>query len=156
ITDWNANAFAAAVASCIVPGENPLHESRLYAMVHLATHDALNAIQRRSRPYAYDTPAPAGTSPAAAVAAAARDVLISQIPLSGVPAECVTAGKERVERDYAAALAAIPVGPAKTQGISVGQAAASAMITQRANDGSEAPLVDATFPQGTEPGQWRF
>jgi hypothetical protein len=37
ITDANANANAVAVAGCIVPGENPLHESRLYAMVHLAT-----------------------------------------------------------------------------------------------------------------------
>src|ERR1043165_6347438 len=54
ITDWNANAQAAAVASCIVPGDNPLHESRLYAMVHLAAHDAVNAIERRSRPYAFE------------------------------------------------------------------------------------------------------
>ena len=30
------------------------HESRLYAMMHVAIHDALNAIDRRSRPYAFD------------------------------------------------------------------------------------------------------
>lgn len=32
----------------------PPHEARLYAMMHLAIHDALNAIDRRSRPYAFD------------------------------------------------------------------------------------------------------
>ncbi|MFL6661203.1 MAG: hypothetical protein ACJ8G7_03435, partial [Rhizobacter sp.] len=156
VTDWNANAAAAAVAACIVPSGNPLHESRLYAMVHLAAHDAVNAIRRRSRPYAYDGTAPAGASPEAAVAAAARDVLVSQIPLAGVPPECVTAGIARVDADYAAALAAIPFGAAKEQGVTVGRAAATAVIARRADDGSTAPLVDPNFPQGTEPGQWRF
>src|SRR6185436_2417123 len=97
ITDWNANAGAAAVAACIVPGGNPLHESRLYAMVHLAAHDAVNAIHRRSRPYAYDAAAPAGTSPEVAIATAARDVLVSQIPLAGVSPECARAGIARTE-----------------------------------------------------------
>src|SRR2546423_15183973 len=92
VTDWNANAAAAAVAACIVPNGDPLHESRLYAMVHLAAHDAVNAIRRQSRPYAYDTPAPAGTSPEAGIAAAARDVLVSQIPIAGVSPDAATAG----------------------------------------------------------------
>jgi hypothetical protein len=156
ITDWNANAAAAAVAACIVPSGNPLHESRLYAMVHLAAHDAVNAIQRRSRPYAYDAVAPAGTSPEAAVAAAARDVLVSQIAIAGVPPECVGTGTARAEADYASALGAIADGPAKAQGIALGKAAAAAVIARRANDGSTAPLVDPNFAQGTAPGQWRF
>src|SRR5262245_49221658 len=62
VIDWNDHANAAAVAACIVPSENPLHESRMYAMVHLAIHDALNAIQRRSRPYAYNAKVRANTS----------------------------------------------------------------------------------------------
>ena len=49
---WNANAGKAALAACISPSDDPLHESRLYAMTHVAIHDALNAIDRRSRPYA--------------------------------------------------------------------------------------------------------
>jgi len=158
ITDWNANAAAAAQAACITPGDNPLHESRLYAMVHLAAHDALNAIQRRSRPYAYDAEARAGTSAEAAVAAAARDVLVSQIALIGapVPPQCISAGIARAEADYAKALAVIADGAAKTQGIALGQAAAAAIIARRANDGANAPLVDPSFVQGTAPGQWRF
>jgi hypothetical protein len=54
VTDWNTRAGNAAVAACIAPADDPLHESRMYAMMHVAIHDALNAIDRRSRPYAYD------------------------------------------------------------------------------------------------------
>ena len=156
ITDWNAHANAAAVAACIVPGGNPLHESRLYAMLHLAAHDAVNAIERRSRPYAYQAPARPGTSAEAAVAAAARDVLVSQIATAGVAPECVTAGTARVEADYASAIATLADGPAKAQGIALGRAAAAAVIAKRRNDGSTDPLVDPNFAQGKAPGQWRF
>ena len=50
-----------------------------YAMMHLAIHDALNAIDRKYQPYAYDQKADPGTSPDAAVAAAAHDVLVPLI-----------------------------------------------------------------------------
>ncbi len=50
---WNANAGQAALAACLAPTGNPLLESRIYAMMHVAIHDALNAIERRSRPYAF-------------------------------------------------------------------------------------------------------
>jgi hypothetical protein len=158
VTDWNANAGAAALAACIAPNDDPLHESRLYAMLHLAVHDALNAIQRRSRPYAYDATSPAGTSPEAAVAAAARGVLVSEIARIGAPfpPSCASGGIARAEADYANALATIADGAAKTQGIALGQAAAAAIIANRAGDGSDTPLVDANFPQGTAPGAWRF
>ena len=54
VTVWNANAGEAAIAACISPDGNPLHESRMYAMTHVAIHDALNAIDRRSAPYVFD------------------------------------------------------------------------------------------------------
>lgn len=54
VTDWNGNAGKAALAACIAPGNDPLHEARMYAMMHVAIHDALNAIDRRSRPYVYN------------------------------------------------------------------------------------------------------
>ena len=60
---WNANAGEAAVAACISPADDLLHESRMYAMTHVAIHDALNAIDRRSRPYAFDAKAHAGRLP---------------------------------------------------------------------------------------------
>jgi hypothetical protein len=158
VTDWNARAGAAAVAACISPDGDPLHESRLYAMMHIAVHDALNTIDRRSRPYAYKAPAHPTASADAAVAAAARDVvvtLIGQIPEPFPPA-CLAAGVASAEAAYVTALAAIPNGPAKTEGIQLGQAAAAAILARRANDGSDTPLLDTGFPQGTGPGEHRF
>ena len=141
---WNANAGEAAVAACISPVDDPLHESRMYAMTHVAIHDALNAIDRRSRPYAFDAKAHRRASPDAAVAAAARDVLVAllnQIP-APFPDTCGPAGAASVEADYAAALAAIPDGRSKARGIEVGRAAAAAVLALRAGDGSDTPLID--------------
>lgn len=156
VTTWNANAGKAALAACIAPGDDPLHESRLYAMTHVAIHDALNAIDRRSRPYAYDAKASAGASPDAAVAAAARAVLVPVINQIPFPPVCLLAGVASVEADYSAALAAIPDGTAKTLGIEVGMASAAAIIALRTEDGSDTPLQDFAYPQGTSPGEYRF
>ena len=113
VTLWNANAGVAATAACLAPLNNPLHESRIYAMMHVAIHDAVNAIDRRSRPYVFDVQAAAGASPDAAVAAAARDVLvalIAQLPLELHAQLCIDAGVASAQAAYAAALAAIPDG----------------------------------------------
>ena len=158
VSAWNANAGKAAIAACISPGDDPLHESRMYAMTHLAIHDALNAIDRRSHPYAFNATAMRGASPDAAVAAAARDVLVALVGQISAPfpPACVQAGVASVEADYTAALAAIPDGRHKARGIEVGQASAAAILALRAADGSGTPLVVEDFPQGTDPGEYRF
>jgi hypothetical protein len=135
---------------------NGLVESRMYAMVHAAVHDAVNAIDRRSRPYAFDARAGAAASPDAAVAAAARDVLVSVISTLPESPDCRTNGIADANTSYAAALAGIADGPAKANGVALGQAAAAAIIARRVLDGSDAPLTDFDYPQGTEPGEWRF
>src|SRR6202046_4395564 len=92
---WNANAGVAATKACLAPFGEPFHESRIYAMMHIAVHDALNAIDRRFDPYTFDKKAEPGTSQDAAVAAAGRDVLvplISQLPLELIKQECIDAG----------------------------------------------------------------
>jgi VCPO second helical-bundle domain len=159
VTVWNANAGVAATAACIAPLDNPLHESRMYAMMHIAIHDALNAIDRRSRPYAFDMQAEPGASPDAAVAAAARDVLvllIGQLPLELHSQACIDAGVASVEDAYAAALAAIPDDPAKAQGIVVGQAAAAAILALRAADGAVGPFLNFSCPQDTNPNPGEY
>src|SRR4029450_8105068 len=158
VTVWNANAGVAATAACLAPLNNPLHESRIYAMMHVAIHDALNAIDRRSRPYALDVQAEAGASPDAAVAAAARDVLaplIGQLPLELHTQACIDAGVESVEAAYVAALAAIPDDQAKAQGIAVGQAAAAAILDLRAGEGAVGPFLNFACPQDTNPGEYQ-
>jgi PAP2 superfamily len=155
---WSANAADAAIAACLAPDNNPLHESRLYAATHIAIHDALNAIHRRSRPYAFAPAHPRRrASPDAAVAAGARGVLVPLLEQLPPPfSDCAPASVAGVEDDYAAALAAIPDGRAKTQGVRVGQAAAAVILAVRAGDGADTPLFDTTYPQGTAPGAYRF
>jgi hypothetical protein len=131
----------------------------MYAMMHIAIHDALNAIDRRSRPYAFDMQAEPGASPDAAVAAAARDVLvllIGQLPLELHSQACIDAGVASVEDAYAAALAAIPDDPAKAQGIVVGQAAAAAILALRAADGAVGPFLNFSCPQDTNPNPGEY
>jgi hypothetical protein len=160
VTDWNANAGKAAIAACLGPVPfGVFHESRMYAMMHVAMHDALNAIERRSKPYALDLKGPPTASIDATVATAARDVLVpllKEVPLDAFPQECIDAGIASVEADYAAALGAIPDGDPKTQGIAVGHAAAAVVLALRIADGSDTPLADFDYPQGTEPGEYRF
>jgi len=158
VTLWSANAGAAATAACIAPLDNPLHESRMYAMMHIAIHDALNAIDRRSRPYTFDTKAEPGTSPDAAVAAAARDVLvplIGQLPLELVSQSCIDAGVASAEDSYTAALAAIPGSQAKARGVALGKAAAAAILALRAADGAVGPFLNFNCPQDTDPGEYQ-
>ena len=130
----------------------------MYAMTHIAIHDALNAIDRRFRPYAYYDAAPRGASADAAVAAAARGVMVPVLGQLTPPfgPECIEAGVASVEADYAAAIAEIPDGRAKTRGIAVGEAAAAAIVALRAGDGADTTLVDVDYPQGTAPGEYRF
>jgi PAP2 superfamily len=102
--------------------------------------------------------AEAGASPDAAVAAAARDVLvplIGQLPLELVSQACIAAGVASVEADYTAALATIPDNPAKVQGIAVGQAAAAAILALRAADGAVGPFLNFNCPQDTNPGEYQ-
>jgi hypothetical protein len=157
VTVWNANAGEAAIAACSLGGHAPL-EARMYAMTHAAIHDALNGIDRRSRPYAASLTAAPGASPEAAVAAAARDVLV---PVLGslsffLSAACVDAGIASVEADYTAALGAIPNGTAKTRGVALGHAAAAAILALRSVDGYDTPLVDPNYQEGAAPGEYRY
>ena len=159
VSGWNASAGKAALAACISPeGPGPA-EARLYAMAHVAIHDALNAIDRRSRPYAYDARVRRGTSADAAVAAAAHDVLVPglrELSKYAVPS-CIDAGVASVEADYMVALAAVRDGRAKTRGVALGKAAAAAIRALRAGDLlTELLGADDAYPEGTAPGQYRF
>jgi hypothetical protein len=138
ITDWDVIAFDAVKAS----GKTGPVTTCDVAMAHVAMHDALNAIDRRYEPYAYDAVAPRGASPEAAVAAAAHGVLIVRIPNQ----------KTLLDAELASALAAIPDGRAKTAGVATGRAAAAAILARRADDGSD---VVRRYKPGAGPGVWR-
>ena len=140
VTDWNLIATTAIPAG----GLNfpAIQGSRILAMTHAAIHDALNAIDRRYKPYALDRLAEPGASPEAAVAAAAHDVLVAQIP----------AQQATLDAAYASSLAGIQDGAAKTRGVAIGQAAAAAILALRIADGSNAPMP---YTPGTGQGVWQ-
>jgi hypothetical protein len=139
VIDWNVIATNAAPAA----GKNPLEQSRIYAMTHAAIYDALNAIDRRYRPYALDRRAEPGASPEAAVAAAAHDVLVALLRTQ----------LATLDAAYESSLAGIADGPAKTDGIAIGQAAAAAILALRDADGSSAPMP---YTPGTGPGDYQL
>ena len=91
------------------PGEAAV----LMGIVHVAIYDAAVAIEGGYRPYAATPTAPADTSPEAAIATAAYDTLTGLQPQLG-------ASQTILDGDYAAYLAAIPDGTAKSSGIAVG------------------------------------
>jgi len=147
VAEWNDVAVAVLLAG----GQNNLTLTRGLTMVSVAMHDALNAIQRRYEPYAFDGAGEPNATPEAAVATAARDVLVLAVPVFGTPSQQATA-IAMADAAYTSALAKIADGPGKTSGVAVGRAAAAAIVGLRRDDGA---IRDVPYTPGTAPGQWR-
>src|SRR5882724_4341800 len=139
VLDWNA----IAVSTLVSQGQSPYAHSRFMAITQLAVFEAVNAITRHYKPYLGTVVAPAGASADAAAVAAAYHVLKTYFPLA-----------PNIDAAYAASLAAIPDGSAKSGGIATGQAAAAQMIALRLNDGSSPPQFYA--PPSADPGVWQL
>ena len=120
-------------------------------MMHLAIHDALNAIDRRHEPYLYEGRVDSSAAPEAAVAVAARDVLAAVLPSFG-NAEQRAKAMGMLESTYTAALTKVPDGAQKNHGIAAGQAAAGAMLTARQHDNATTTIQ---YTPGTAPGRWQ-
>jgi hypothetical protein len=142
VTHWNAIADAAFSPS---QGTNPMAQSRTLAILHAAIHDAVNAIDQRFEPYTPGLTAAPRASVDAAVAAAARGVLVALLPEQA----------SVVEAAYNGALAAIPDGSAKSAGISLGQTAAHATMKRREGDGSES-ATEPVYVLRPGPGEYQF
>lgn len=137
VTEWNQTSIDVLKAANVAG--NPW--SRSMAMVHVAIADAVNTVQGRYTRYAVAIPAAPNASAEAAVAAAARSILIQVSPTQ----------KAKVEEAYAASLKLIPDGPAKTEGIAVGEQAAAVIFADRSNDATSVP---DTYRPVTTPGVW--
>jgi hypothetical protein len=142
VVHWNTIADQAFAPS---QGTNPMAQSRTLAILHASIHDALNAIDRRYAPYTSGLPATPTASVDAAVAAAAREVLVRLLPEQNA----------LVEAAYGHSLATIRDGAAKNAGIAVGQAAAWATIRRRQGDGADTAAQPLYVP-GHAPGEYRF
>jgi hypothetical protein len=139
VAAWNEQALDAIRATATPPPR----ASRALAILHAAIHDAHNGITRDYRQYMVTEGRPnENTSTAAAVAAAAHDVLVNLFPTRAT----------QFADEQAAQLGPIPIGPSRTRGIAWGQNVAAALLAARVNDGSTAVV---TYIPGTGPGFWR-
>ena len=136
VTDWNKTTND-LVAKDI--GNNP--KLRTLAMVHVAMSDAINTVQNRYTRVIATLPAAPGASAEAAAATAAWHILTEIYPKE----------KAKIEETYATSLKAIPEGPAKSEGITLGQEVAKAVQADRATDGTSAP---DTYRPHTTPGAY--
>lgn len=139
VLDWNAIAVNTAVAN----KQNPFAQARYAAIVQVAVFEAVNAVTGEYQPYLGSISAPPGASAEAAAIEAAYQVLNTYFPGS---ASTLYAARQN-------SLAQIPDGQAKDDGIATGDAAASAMIALRANDGSSPPQFK--IPGPAVPGEWQ-
>jgi hypothetical protein len=141
VVHWNSVADQALTPS---QGTNPMAHSRIFSILHASIHDALNAIDRRYESYTPGLPAAKNANADAAVAAAAREVLVRLLPDQAA----------LVETAYGRALAGIRDGAAKTAGIATGQAAAWATLDRRRDDGAAGAGIP--YVPGTAPGEYQF
>jgi len=137
VTDWNQTALEVLKAGNTVG--NPW--SRAMAMVHVAMSDAINSVQGRYTRYVAAAPAAPNAGPEAAAVAAARQILLQIVP----------AQRTKIDEAYAESLSRIPDGPAKSDGITLGEQVGALVQADRASDATNVP---DTYRPITTPGVW--
>lgn len=135
VTDWNTNA------NDVIGGAGaPPQQFRVFAIVQIAVHDALNAIDPRYESYTVVGAGNPNASPDAAVARAARDTLVALLP---------AAQDAIIDARYATYIAGLSCPVAQptciADGEATGAAAAQAILDERTLDGSETPHVPYTL-----------
>ena len=134
VTHWNAVATPAIAA-----GRPPASSEVLLGLVQAAVYDAVvSAKGDGDKAFAVSIRRAGPTSADAAVAAAARGVLVAR-----VPAQAAT-----VETAYTSYLAGLPDGTAKTNGIRLGRAVAGAYVALRLDDGFDNVVLYQQPPVG--------
>jgi membrane-associated phospholipid phosphatase len=141
VIDWNQLLLSIVNT----PGAQPanIQPTRDFAIVQASVYDAVDAIDRSHEAYLISVRAPRDASETAAADAAARTALDGLYPSQ----------VNVVDAQYATELAQVPDGPAKEQGIRVGNEAASALLAVRSNDGSN--VAPPPFVPGTAAGEYR-
>lgn len=135
ILDWNLVALEAMGGPTYL---FPLVNSRINAMMHIAMHDALNAIAPIYDTYAYKG-RDAAADPVAAAASAAHAVLSVQFPEQ----------QSMLDDHLLVSLSEVKDGNRKLRGIELGKAAAATILALREGDGAfQDPIGSASPPAG--------
>lgn len=141
VLDWNERMIDA-----VRLGRNPPPIAALHmATFHAAIFDTVNGITRTHRGWLVNEPAPAGIDQDAAIAGAANTVLMALWSPGTNPQVLKTA--------FERATAAIPDGPAKTDGLAWGKHVAELILANRAKSGYDKPIPGEYA--SNDPGKWR-
>jgi hypothetical protein len=143
ITDWQL-IVQQAIHNAAAP-RPPASSLVLHTMVVLAMYDAVMAIEGGYEPYARRIRAWPGSDVRAAVAAAAYLTARARVAPSQVA---------YLDQQYGAYLAGIPDGQTKTDGITVGEKAAAAILRLRANDGFDNVVLYQCSAVPPPPGEF--
>jgi hypothetical protein len=140
---WNLTATNAikTAGPSLGPLATPLG-SRAMAMVHVAMADAVTSIHPVYKPYAIRLTGHGNADPIAAASAAAYGVLVRLLPSQ----------QSSLATALAQALAQVPNGGKKDEGLAVGDQVAAQIVALRSNDGSGVVLT-YTPPVGL--GYWQ-
>jgi hypothetical protein len=140
ILEWNLIAYESMGSNY----QHSLQAARLNAMVHLAMHDALNAIQPVYQTYALKAKN-SKAHPVAAAATAAHTVLAGSFPEK----------KNELDARLLQTLRRISDGNAKQQGIRLGNLAGQTILDLRRNDGAGNDPIGKT-QSAFAPGVYQF
>jgi hypothetical protein len=139
VIHWNRVALETTTKA--MP-HDPLSESRILAIVHLAMHDSANSIQPRFATYRPVHRESGRSSIEAAIAAAAHAALRELLP-AHAPA---------LDAEFATRAPNLGEAPARERGFAIGKKIALQLVELRKNDGA----TDATpRAAGTVPGAYR-
>lgn len=142
VLDWNQRALDATRLA-----RNPPPVIALwFGTYHAAIADAVNGIERTWQPWLVTEKAPAGANMDAAIASAAYTVLTVIWGQQANPRNFTVA--------YQEALAGIPDGPAKTDGLAWGKKVAEAVLAKREQSGFKSPVPGGYSPSD-QAGKWR-
>jgi hypothetical protein len=144
VTDWNKTTIDTTRNA----KWSGIRATRAIAIVEAAVFDAVNAVDHRFKPYLFAGAAPPGASDVAAASEAAFKTLSTLAPDQAA----------RLAAENERALASVADPAARAAGIAIGDAAAMAILADRANDNFD-DSVDPPPPPGgpgvyqaTEPG----
>ena len=141
VLEWNEQAINATRLA----RNPPPMSSFFFATFHAAIFDAVNGITRTHNGWLVNEPAPAGANMDAAVAGAAHTVMIALWSATSNP--------RNLQAAYEKALAAIPDGQAKTDGIAWGEHVGQLVLKKVADSGYNKPIPGKYT--SAEQGKWR-
>lgn len=132
VLQWNTIAYE----TMLEPAYDPMIASRIFAMMHIAMHDALNGIAPVYETYSLQQQ-DKKADPVAALSAAAYTVLAESFPDK----------KAQLDAALAEAIKGVKSGDARERGLTLGEMAGKAIVALRNDDGAFAdPIAEVNNP----------